>query len=115
MSTLILLSSYLISLAALVVFIVALIRGWFDTDGNGAKVIFAENEIGRTEDPAASPAARRSLQSAAGAATDPAADADELGARAAADESSRLLTFVFFGCSVLWLLVASVAGLVASI
>ena len=53
MATTILLSAFLISLVALAFFIVAMIKGWFDPDARGAEVIFAQGEIGRTEDPAA--------------------------------------------------------------
>src|SRR5262245_25589020 len=113
MATITLLSAYLISIVALVVFIIAMIRGWFDSDGRGAEVIFAPNEIGTTDDPAASLEARKALQSTLPGAR--AADPQELAARAAADESSRLLTFVFMGCSILWLIVASLTGLTASI
>ena len=45
-SAILLASSYIISLAALVSFIVGMIRGWFDSDARGAKVLFAASEIG---------------------------------------------------------------------
>jgi len=113
MATITLLSAYLISIVALVFFIIAMIRGWFDSDGRGAEVIFAPNEIGTTDDPAASVEARKALQATLPVARAP--DPKELEARAAADDSSRLLTFVFMGCSILWLLVVSATGLIASI
>src|SRR5262249_47210641 len=103
MATITLLSAYLISLVALVFFIVAMIRGWLDSDAKGATVIFGAHEIGTVDDPAASRDSHKAL------------DAKELAARVAADDSSRLLTFVFMGCAVLWLLVASASGLIASI
>jgi len=115
MATITLLSAYLISIVALGFFIVGMNRGWFDSDAKGARVIFGANEVGTTDDPAASPEARVALQSKLPGARGAGLDARELAARAAADESSRLLTFVFMGCSVLWLLVASATGLIASI
>src|SRR5262245_53804650 len=105
MATITLLSAYLISIVALVFFIIRMIRGWFDSDGRGAEVIFAPNEIGTTDDPAASVEARKALQSTLPVARTP--DPKELEARAAADESTRLITFVFMGCAILWLIVAS--------
>jgi len=113
MTTAILLSTFLISIIALVFFIVAMIRGWFDSDARGARVIFATNEIGKPEDPAASPEARKALQSHAG--TEDATDPDELAARAAADASSSTVVLVFMCCAVVWLLLGSFAGLVAAI
>src|SRR5262245_19595987 len=113
MTTAILLSTFLISIVALVFFIVATIRGWFDADARGARVIFAANEIGKPEDPAASPPAQAALQADAhGArATDPA----ELAARAAADASSSTVVLVFMCSALVWLLLGSFAGLVAAI
>ncbi len=114
MATVILLSAFMISIVALVFFVLAMIKGWFDPGARGARVIFARDEIGRTEDPAASPAARRALQAESGTRhAEP--DADELDARAAADRSTATVTFIFLSCAVVWLLVASVAGLTASL
>jgi cytochrome c oxidase cbb3-type subunit 1 len=113
MSTIILLSTFLISIVALLFFIVATARGWFDSGSRGATVIFARNEIGKPEDPAAGPEARKALQadSSGGHATDPV----ELAARAAADASSSTVVLVFMCSAVVWLLLGSFAGLVAAI
>lgn len=114
MSTALLLSAFVISLVALAFFIVAMTRGWFDPGARGAEVIFARDEIGRTEDPAAHAASRQALQ--AGADAGPAApDAAELESRAQADRSTATVTFVFLGCAVAWLVAASLAGVTASI
>ncbi|QJR10162.1 hypothetical protein DSM104443_01216 [Usitatibacter rugosus] len=115
MAVIILLSAFIIAIVALVFFIVAMLRGWFDPDSKGAEVIFAPNEIGRPEDPAASPEARRALEHDAGAEGAHTPDANELAARAAADRSSNTITFVFMCCAIVWLLAASFAGLTASI
>src|SRR4029453_12675625 len=113
MSTIILLSTFLISIVALLFFIVAIAHGWFDSDSRGATVIFARNEIGKPEDPAAGPEARKALQAdpSSGHATDRA----ELAARAAADASSSTVVLVFMCSAVVWLLLGSFAGLVAAI
>jgi cytochrome c oxidase cbb3-type subunit 1 len=110
MGTAILLSTFLISIVALVFFILAMIRGWFDPDSKGANVIFGAREIGTADDPAASPAARSAL-----GADRPALDPQELEARAAADASSSTLTLVFMCCAIVWMLTASFAGMVASV
>lgn len=114
MSTATLLSAYLISIVALVFFVVAMSRGWFDSDARGAEVIFARDEIGRTDDPALAGGARQELQSLAGGASAP-LDAAEMAARAVEDASTRLPAFAFLCCAIAWMLVASAAGLVASI
>jgi cytochrome c oxidase cbb3-type subunit 1 len=117
MATIILLSAFIISIVALVFFIVAMVRGWFDPDSKGAEVIFAHDEIGQADDPAASPEAQRSLQaeSPPGPAHFHAPDPGELDARAAADRSSNNVTFVFMSCAIVWLIAASLAGLTSSI
>jgi len=114
----ILLSAFVLSFVALLVFIWSQRTGLFDRSSRGAEVIFAPQEIGRIEEPAATRAAQGSLQSAAddaagGTGWQP--DADELVARARADASTGPLVFFFFCCAVVWLLVASAAGLTASI
>lgn len=114
MATVILLSAFMISIVALAFFILAMIKGWFDPGERGAQVIFAADEIGRTEDPAASPASREALQAASGSAG-AAAEAGELESRVAADRSTSTVTFIFLACAVVWLIAASLAGLTASI
>ena len=114
----ILLSAFVLSFVALLVFIWSQRHGLFDRSSRGAEVIFAAQEIGRIEDPAATRAAQGSLQGAADAAQGGQrghADADELVERARADASTGPLVFFFFCCAIVWLLVASAAGLTASI
>jgi cytochrome c oxidase cbb3-type subunit 1 len=113
MTTAILLSTFLISIVALLFFIVAVSRGWFDSDSRGARVIFAANEIGKPEDPAAGPEAREALQAHAG--TGRATDPGELAARASADASTSTVVLVFMCSAVLWLLLGSFAGLAAAV
>jgi len=114
----ILLSAFVLSFVALLVFIWSQRKGLFDRSSRGAEVIFAPGEIGRVEEPAAAPSARGSLQGvidSADAALATRADADELAERARADASTAPLVFFFFCCAIAWLLVASAAGLTASI
>ena len=58
----ILLSAFVLSFVALLVFIWSQRKGLFDRSSRGAEVIFASGEIGRVEEPAATLAARGSLQ-----------------------------------------------------
>lgn len=114
----ILLSAFVLSFVALLVFIWSQRRGLFDRSSKGAEVIFASGEIGRIEEPAAAIAAQGRLQGAVDSATTARlahADPTELAERARADASTAPLVFFFFCCAVAWLLVASAAGLTASI
>jgi len=102
MSTIaILLSAFVLSVVALLVFIWTQRSGMFDKSAKAAEVIFAPGEIGSAEDPAAGKASVG-------------AD-DELLERARADASTAPLVSFFFFCAFAWLLVASAAGLTASI
>lgn len=74
----ILLSAFVLSFVALLVFIWSQRTGLFDRSSKGAEVIFASGEIGRIEEPAAAASAQGSLQGAidtAGAGHAPRADA----------------------------------------
>lgn len=114
----ILLSAFVLSFVALLVFIWSQRTGLFDRSSKGAEVIFAPGEIGRIEEPAATAAERGALQrtvdTAQGGATGH-HDSDELRERARADASTGPVVFFFFCCAIVWLLVASAAGLTASI
>ncbi|HQZ07772.1 MAG TPA: hypothetical protein PLJ46_17975, partial [Burkholderiaceae bacterium] len=114
----ILLSAFVLSFVALLVFIWSQRTGLFDRSSKGAEVIFAPDEIGRIEEPAATSAGRRALQrtvdAAQGGATGHNVN-DELRERARADASTAPVVFFFFCCAIVWLLVASAAGLTASI
>ncbi len=114
----ILLSAFILSFVALLVFVWSQRKGLFDRSSRGAEVIFAPDEIGRIEEPAATGAARSSLQRSTDAAQGGATghhDSDEIRERARADASTAPLVFFFFCCAMVWLLVASAAGLTASI
>lgn len=112
----ILLSAFALSVVALLVFIWTQGKGLFDQDADGAKIIFASNEIGRVEEPAVTKNARDALQQITGRNDSASMVADqELVERAQADASTGPLVFFFFCCAFAWLLVASAAGLTASI
>ena len=112
----------MLSVVALFFFIWSLRSGLFDKSVAGAELIFAAGEIGTVEDPSASAAARGQLQSEMQSEQRPGATASSTAAtnaeivyRAQADASSAPLVFFFICCSFAWLLVASAAGLTASI
>ncbi|SEF12547.1 cytochrome c oxidase cbb3-type subunit 1 [Burkholderia sp. WP9] len=114
----ILLSAFVISFVGLVIFIGSQRIGLFDRSSTGAKVIFAPGEIGRIEEPAGTASSQQALQGAvdaAGTGTAAHGDPHEIAERAAADASTGPLIFFFYCCSMVWLLVASAAGLTASI
>ncbi|OOG59243.1 cbb3-type cytochrome c oxidase subunit I [Polaromonas sp. C04] len=114
----ILLSAFVISFVALVIFIWSQRIGLFDRSSSGAEVIFAPGEIGRVEEPAGTASSQQALQGAvdaAGTGTTAHGDPHEIAERAAADASTGPLIFFFYCCSIVWLLVASAAGLTASI
>lgn len=113
----ILLFSFVLSVTGLFVFIWSLRKKLFDDNPAAANVIFSEGEIGRIEEPAATPAQRASLQKTVDATHLPLAHAgqeaalkEELEERLQADRSTALVTFVFLSCAVVWLVLASVAG-----
>ena len=112
----ILLGTFLLSIVALFVFIWSLSTGLFG-DGTAAAIeIFAPNELGQTEDPAATSFQKSKLQSA----MDPQDQAltmsdDELETRSRADKSTSLVVGVCLTLAVVWLVLASFAGLISSI
>ncbi|SDC55085.1 cytochrome c oxidase cbb3-type subunit 1, partial [Cupriavidus sp. YR651] len=115
MSTIaILLSAFVLSMIGLFAFIWSQRRGLFDRDPKAAEVIFAPGEIGSVEDPANDAARIARWQSAAPHHAGSGASA-ELAQRARADASTAPLVFFLFCCAFAWLLVASAAGLTASV
>lgn len=115
--------SFLISVLGLFLFLWAQMNGLMRAGPDAAEVIFAEGEVGQTEDPALSASRREALQQAAahaapgarsGTAGNSPALSRELQERAQQDASSRGPAFVFLCSSVFWLLLGSVAGLIAS-
>lgn len=118
----ILLSSFILSITGLFVFIWSLRKRLFDTSSAAATLIFSPGEIGRGEEPSATPAQRAGLALRVPNDTHVALTADqetelqrELALRTDADKSTAFVSFVFLSCAVVWLIVGSLAGLTSSI
>jgi cytochrome c oxidase cbb3-type subunit I len=113
----VLLGTFLLSIAALFVFIWSLSNGLFGDGLQAATEIFVPNELGRVEDPAATAAQIERLQQTTGTASEGSglvSDSD-LKARDDADKSTSLVVGVCLTLAVVWLVLASVAGLISSI
>ena len=113
----VLLASFLLSLAALFVFIWSLSKNLFGSGEAAATEIFASNELGRVEDPAATSGQKLELQRAMdpAAPAEPGMTAAAADARDRADQSSSLVVGVCLTLAVIWLVLASLAGLVSSL
>src|SRR6202521_4614139 len=115
--------SFLISVFGLFMFIWALTQGLMRAGPDAAQVIFEKGEVGGVEEPSVSSRQRDSLQEIESKSVDTFFSADstgiaaaspELEAREAQDRSSRAAAFAFLSSSILWLVLGSVAGLIAS-
>ena len=115
--------SFLISVLGLFLFIWAQTQGLMRAGPDAAAVIFEKGEVGVVEEPAVSSTQRIALQdierSSVGThfssdSKGMAAGSAELEAREAQDRSSRAAAFAFLTSSILWLVLGSVAGLIAS-
>lgn len=113
----VLLGTFLLSIAALFVFIWSMAKGLFGDGAAAATEIFAPNELGIVEDPAATTSQKDGLQHAMGpkqgllhqiAAKDEAL-------RSRADRSTSLVVGVCLTLAVVWLVLASLAGLISSV
>jgi len=118
----ILLSSFILSITGLFIFIWSLRKRLFDNTAAAAYVIFSDGEIGRGEEPAATAAQlegmRQQVPGQASAVLTAAQEttlARELEERVEADRSTAFVSFVFLSCAVVWLVVGSLAGLTSSI
>ncbi len=110
----VLLGSFLLSIAALFVFIWSMSKGLFGDGKVAAAVIFAPKELGTVEDPAATAVQKSGLQQAVGA-TAQAMEAEDAQDRMRADRSTSLVVGVCLTLAVVWLVLASFAGLISSI
>ncbi|NYT22945.1 cbb3-type cytochrome c oxidase subunit I [Alcaligenaceae bacterium] len=117
--TALLLATFILSIVGLFAFIWSLRKGLFEAESSGARTIFSTGEIGRPEEPAAGSEQRSALAEVSSANLEANHGAEtsaaELAAREAADRSSAFPAFVLIACSVVWLIVASFAGLVSSL
>lgn len=115
--------SFLISVLGLFVFIWAQSKGLMRAGPDAAQVIFEKGELGVVEEPAISSKRRAALQTIESASADTsfgvdskgiAAASPELEARKEQDKSSSAAAFAFLTSSMLWLVLGSFAGLIAS-
>ena len=113
----VLLSSFILSVLALFFFIWSMAKGLFGSGAAASVEIFASHELGTVEDPAATAQQKGDLQRAMDpqAAARQAMGAVDLDARSRADQSSSLVVGVCLTLAVIWLVLASLAGLVSSI
>lgn len=110
---LVLLLAFGLSVLGLMIFIWSMSQGFFGSNsGTGANVIFGKDEIGLVEDPAVVNTAE--LQENVGA-TDASLSVQEIKDRQIADASSALPAFAWITGGVVWLVLASIAGLISSI
>ena len=113
----VLLGTFLLSIGALFVFIWSMSKGLFGDGVAAASEIFQPSELGLVEDPAATLAQKGRLQQA----MRPSMDADQsmtvedADARVRADRSTSLVVGVCLTLAVIWLVLASFAGLISSI
>jgi cytochrome c oxidase cbb3-type subunit 1 len=113
----VLLGTFILSIAALFVFIWSLSNGLFGDGFQAATEIFVPNELGWVEDPAATAAQIKGLQEATGTASEEGSSVSDSDAKARddADKSTSLVVGVCLTLAVVWLVLASVAGLISSI
>ncbi|HLQ85712.1 MAG TPA: hypothetical protein VK110_06125, partial [Salinisphaeraceae bacterium] len=104
----------LISIGGLFVLIWALAHDQFSLGQRGAETIFAKGELGHVEDPATPKSDREAMQASRHESLD-AADPDELYEREFLDRSSRAPTLLWITSSVVWLVVGSLFGVLASL
>src|SRR5690606_8052076 len=112
-----LLGAFVLSILGLFAFIWSLRKGLLVENPRAASVIFARGEIGRADDPALGDDGHEALQAQLTRLEPPpeATDAAQLHDRIEADRSSAFPVFLFIAFACLWLLVGSIAGVVASI
>jgi cytochrome c oxidase cbb3-type subunit 1 len=111
--------SFALTTAALFFLIWAISRGQMGQSAQGARVIFAPDEVGRAEDPAALPAAEAAIRGKGRQTTTGDLERDrllqeELADRQVADRSSRAPVLAFLASAVVWLIVGSVLGVIVS-
>ncbi len=112
-----LLTTFILSVFALFFFIWSMAKGLFGTGSGAASEIFSAQELGHVEDPSATASSQRALQQAMNPqlAQHSGMAAEDLAARARADQSTSLVVGVCLTLAVVWLVLASLAGLVSSI
>ena len=108
--------TFLISIGGLFLMVWGLANDQWGDGQEAAKTIFAEGEVGRAEDPASDGFQRRELQERADAdAGELDIDQSELADRREFDSSGRQPVLWWLTSSVVWLLLGSVFGVMASL
>lgn len=110
-----LLGAFLLSLMGLFAFIWSLRKGLLIENPRAASVIFAPGEVGRIDDPAIDPSALQAIPGGGARESDAPTGSAEVEDRIEADRSSAFPVFMFIAFACFWLLIGSLAGLVASI
>jgi cytochrome c oxidase cbb3-type subunit I len=112
----VLLGTFLLSLACLFAFVWSLAKGLFGDGVTSATQIFVANELGKVEDPAGTASQQAGLQSAMNSSTPtPRLSPEDFDVRAKADQSTSLVVGICLTLAVVWLVLASLAGLISSI
>uniref|UniRef100_UPI00333FF8B1 cbb3-type cytochrome c oxidase subunit I n=1 Tax=Castellaniella defragrans TaxID=75697 RepID=UPI00333FF8B1 len=118
----ILLLTFILSVTGLGIFIWSLRRNMFDENPEAASVIFSTGEIGYVEDPSATAEQKAGLQKTVAdsgrAVVDPSLAGrleTELAERLEADRSTAFVVFTFLCCAIVWLVLASIFGLISSL
>ncbi len=106
--------TFLISVGGLALLVWALANDQFGMGQQSAETIFAPGEVGEVEDPATPTAARTVMQEARKSAHQT-AESEELFERRIADRSSRTPVLFWLSSSMVWLLLGSLFGVIASI
>lgn len=106
--------TFLISVGGLTLLVWALTNDQFGMDQQAAETIFAPGEVGEVEDPA-TPAADRAAMQQSREAQHHQPDSEELFERTVADQSSRKAVLFWLSSSMIWLVIGSVFGVIASI
>lgn len=109
-------ATFVISAGGLALLVWALANDQITMGPRAARTIFAPGEVGTVEDPATPREAKRRMQRERGAVSAPSADEEKaLAARAQADQSTRTPVLWWLTSSLLWLVLGSVLGLIASL
>lgn len=115
--------TFLISIGGLALLVWAVANDQFGMGQQAAKTIFADGEVGHVEDPATPQGDRDAMQSKRSAILDgdeAGTDSDfedggEVAERLRLDQSSRIPVLVWLSSSMIWLLFASLLGVIASV
>lgn len=106
--------TFLISVGGLALLVWALANDQFGMGQRAAETIFAPGEVGEVEDPATPSADRASMQQSREAAHQT-SNSEELFERTVADQSSRTPVLFWLSSSMIWLLLGSLFGVIASV